>query len=84
MNAGREGGSSMPWREEKARREKAGREEKKGGRATLGLLSPWAAQDLMGHSDTLNHFPFLPTQIRRLCPKFHLIQADQVSACASS
>ena len=30
VNAGREGGSSTPWREEKARREKAGREERKG------------------------------------------------------
>ena len=57
---------------------------KKGVRATLGLLSTWAAQDLTGHSDALNHFTFLPTQIRHLCPKVHLIQADQVSACACS
>lgn len=77
MNAGREGGSSTPWREEKARREKDGREEKKRGRVTTGLLSTRAAQDLTGHSDAVNHSPFIPTQIRQ---SYLLPFAPQVSS----
>lgn len=41
---------------------------------------PWV------HHDALNHCPFNPTQIPHLYPpppEFHLIQADQVPACAS-